>query len=125
MGLFTRLVGQRLISAAQKGHFKAVEALLAKGADVNVKDKELGQTALMWAAQEGYTKIVEALLAKGADLNAKNKNGFSTNGQTALMMAAGMGHTKTVEALLAKCVDVNIKDDKLGKTALMWAAQEG
>ena len=48
-----------------------MELLLARGADVNVKDNK-NQTALMVASQNGHREIVELLLAKGADINARD-----------------------------------------------------
>jgi len=51
-----------------------VQALLAKGADVNDKDSN-GETALMWASRFGHLGVVQVLLAKGADVNAKMGNG--------------------------------------------------
>ena len=45
-----------------------VEDLIAKGADVNAKDR-LGETPLFFAARLGRKEIVELLIAKGADVN--------------------------------------------------------
>ena len=72
-------IASSLVEAASKGDTDKVQALLAKGADVNAKAYN-GYTALMSAAWGGHTDIVQALLAKGADVNAKQKNG-----STALM----------------------------------------
>ena len=51
-----------------------VQALLAKGADVNAKMNN-GATALIQASRKGYDAIVQALLVKGADVHAKTKSG--------------------------------------------------
>ena len=56
-----------LMYAAGGGHLPVVEALLAKGADVEAKDED-GFTALMQAAYGGHLPVVEALLAKGPRL---------------------------------------------------------
>jgi hypothetical protein len=104
-----------LRKASGLGDLSEVNRLLAKGADVNAKDR-IGSTALMCASQFGHHKVVEALLAKGADVNAKEK-GY---GQTALMLASMRRHPEVVQALLAKGADVNAKD-KFGLTALDWA----
>ena len=60
--------------AAQDGHWTVVDLLLARGAQVNVKDNN-GVTALMLASRNGRVEVVQALLAKGAEINAKDKDG--------------------------------------------------
>jgi uncharacterized protein len=77
----------QFIQASKDGNMKAVQTLLAKGADVNAKYD--GWTALMWAAFNGHTEIVKVLLEKGADVNTKE----TPNGVTALMDAVLEGHT--------------------------------
>ena len=84
-----------LIRAARSRDIAAVRALLAKGADVNAKDKN-GSTALMLVASRGHTDALRALLAAGANVNAKD-----IGGGTALMGAVMYGHTAAAEALLA------------------------
>jgi len=60
--------------AAENGHKKVVELLIAKGADVNVKvkDETYIETPLHSAASRGHKEIVELLIVEGADVNAKN-----------------------------------------------------
>lgn len=91
--------------AAGAGHTEIVEALLERGADVNVKDKAYGATALYMAAQEGHTNAVKVLLESKANVNIKRE----INGVTALMMAVQKGHTEIVKLLLAAGADVNAK----------------
>jgi len=50
-----------LIDAATYGDTAAVQALLAKGAEVNTKTND-GRTALMAASEEGQREVVRALL---------------------------------------------------------------
>jgi ankyrin repeat protein len=112
-----------------------VQALLAKGADVNAKATD-GSTPLMFAAlghddaiaqllpsspssKDDRLDIVQALLAKGAEVDAKQEHGM-----TALMAAPFKGHLDVVQALLAKGADVNAKASD-GTTALDAAAQGG
>ncbi len=64
-----------LIIAARNGQLKVVEFLLARGADVNVRDKSNGATALIVAAREGHLQVVDLLLKKGADANASDSSG--------------------------------------------------
>jgi ankyrin repeat protein len=46
-----------------------MEALIAKGAEVNAADND-GQTALMLASLGGHMAAMEALIAKGAEVTA-------------------------------------------------------
>ncbi|KFY50492.1 hypothetical protein V495_00232 [Pseudogymnoascus sp. VKM F-4514 (FW-929)] len=57
-----------LVAASLRGHDKAVELLLSKGADVNAQGGLYGQ-ALQAASAEGYEKIVEVLLKCGFTLS--------------------------------------------------------
>jgi ankyrin repeat protein len=58
-----------LFNAAISGDATTVQALLARGADVNARANN-GATALMLASQNGHNEVVQDLLAKGADVNA-------------------------------------------------------
>ncbi len=66
--------GTPLHEAAAQGHKEVAELLIAKGADVNVKDDD-GSTPLHKAAGLGRKEIVELLIAEDADLNAKTYSG--------------------------------------------------
>src|SRR5208282_2785565 len=103
-----------LFAAATRGDASAVQALLAKGADVNAKDS-IGATVLMLASFHGHFDVVQVLLAKGAEVNAKMSNGV-----TALGDASFNGHYEVVQALLDKGTEVNAKTSN-GGTALMSA----
>ena len=111
-----------LLAAAKRGDIGTVQALLAKGADVNAATPT-GGTALMAAAAAGHLDIVRALLAKGADVDARDKNGWS-----ALMRAAKAGlesedgRRDVAEALLAAGAAVDAKTTHGGATAIMIAA---
>jgi ankyrin repeat protein len=70
-----------------------VEVLLARGAEINEKDKN-GKTPLHWAADNVIKDVVELLLVNKADVNAKSNNGW-----TPLHIAAEEGY-KDVVALL-------------------------
>ena len=57
-----------LFVASRHGHTEIVKMLLDKGADVNVKVKEIDKyyTPLSIAKMQGHTKIVQLLKAAGA-----------------------------------------------------------
>jgi ankyrin repeat protein len=88
-----------------KKDIKGVKELLARGVDVNIREKTMGSTPLIVACSiEGTYEIIELLISKGADINIKG----SYDGRTALMWAA-QNSQKTVELLLAKGAEVNVK----------------
>lgn len=101
-----------LFEAVKKGDKAEVEALLAKGADVNAKDKNpVGQTPLHYAADTTYGRkdVAQLLLAKGADVNA-----MDNNGATPLHMTVGReseAKKDIAELLLTKGADVNARDN--------------
>ena len=88
-------LAESLIDASLNGHVEVVEALLAKGADINAKTK-IGWTALIGASLKGHVEVVKLLLAKGADINATTEDG-----RTALMAASSKGHQEVVNLLKA------------------------
>lgn len=59
------------------GAEKFVELLLRKGAEVNSKTPELGQTALDMAVLRGHEKVVKYLVENGADVNVVRRATFS------------------------------------------------
>jgi ankyrin repeat protein len=61
-----------LMTAARLGQVQVIQMLLGHGADVNAREKEFGQTALMWAA--GNADAVRLLLKHGADIHATSKS---------------------------------------------------
>ena len=73
------------IAAAEMGRLKAVEFLIAKGADLNVRTKYGGLSALHVAVQQRHKDIVQMLLEAGIDRDLK-----SLSGQTALQMASSL-----------------------------------
>jgi uncharacterized protein len=69
--------------------------LIARGANVNVVDKQ-GMTPLLWAANVdfGDTAMIELLLKSGARADARNKDGL-----TPLELARKHGHTTLIRVL--------------------------
>ncbi len=107
-----------LFEAVRRGDKAAVEALLAKGADVNAKG-EYGYTPLHEASR-GQKDIAGLLLAKGADVNAKDNYG-----KTPLSYGVTQnGNTDLVKLLLAKGADINIKS-RDGFTPLLEGIGQG
>ena len=93
-----------LMTCARTGSADAVRMLLVHGADVNAKEPNQNQTALMWAAAEQHTKVVQVLIEANADLQAHTKSGF-----TPLHFAARVGDMESTRALLGAGVNVNIR----------------
>lgn len=89
-------------------------------ADVNIRAKQHGQTALMLAVSHGRIDTVQLLLESGADINIQDEDG-----STALMCAAEHGYIDIVKILLAQpdC-DLSITDLD-GNTALAIAMEAG
>ena len=109
-----------LLLAASNGKISNVKTLLAKGADINARDKELGTTALTLAARNGHTHVVRTLLEQNAEVNAVDDElGF-----TALMYAAREGNTEMTRILLEKDADVHVMS-KHGATAFRIAVVNG
>jgi ankyrin repeat protein len=88
-----------------KKDVKGIKELLAKGVDINIREKTMGSTPLMVACSiEGTDEIVELLISKGADVNIIG----TYDGRTALIWAAA-NSKKAVQLLLAKGAEVNVK----------------
>ena len=52
-----------------------IAALHKRGADVNIRDSDAGETPLMLAAKYSSAEVVNALIGAGADVNARNNDG--------------------------------------------------
>ncbi len=100
-----------LMIASYKGNKHAVQALIAKGAEVN----RPGWTPLHYAAAIGNNEIVQILLDRSAYIDAE-----SPNKTTPIMMAARGGHIYTVKLLLDEGADATLKNE-LGMTAIDFA----
>lgn len=88
-----------LMCASERNHKRVVEYLITKQADINVKDKTNGNTALHTACKQIdnvlFMDIVQMLIDhKELDLNQKNNAGHS-----AFMIAVENGSTAIIEML--------------------------
>ena len=136
-----------LVDAARRGGSAALQALVAKGADVRAAAED-GTTALHWATHWDDLASVKLLLRSGADPSAATDLGVtplwlaSVNGRTAavdvllraganakarlllgetpLMAASRSGSPEIVRQLLERGADINARAAR-GQTALMWA----
>jgi Ankyrin repeats (3 copies)/Ankyrin repeats (many copies) len=108
-------LNKELLEAVNKGDIKTVKRLLEKGASIEVRDKSLGGTPLIWAAFMGRESVVKLLLKKGADYNARNKKGW-----TALSLSCAKGHVNIAKQLLARGADIDARS-KDGWTPLSIA----
>jgi ankyrin repeat protein len=138
-----------LMHAARTGSVDAVSLLIKHGADVNVRERRVGTTALIWAVTEDRAKVAGALLDAGADPNARSagtqfphtppavvgdplEEGVSYVGQTVLpkgewtplMYAAREGALSAARVLIHYGADLALTDPD-GTSALMFAVING
>jgi hypothetical protein len=119
MGVVAMVVepAEPLVKAAQDDDLQALEALLTRS-NVNVRDKNLGTTALECAVENGNREMVQVLLSAGADVNSRN-----SSKETVLMMLGEETTADIIWDLVNAGAKVNLKDDE-GDTALIEAAME-
>ena len=106
-----------LFEAVRTGNVKLVDALLARGANVNTKSRG-GFTPLSIAVNDGRVDFAALLLDRGADVNAADNDG-----RTPLMAASMRGNLPMVQLLLAHGADRK-PSDRQNKTALLYAQEE-
>lgn len=104
-----------LLMAALRGRENFVQALIARGAQVNRE----GWTALHYAVTGPSLAVVSLLIDRGAALDAR-----APNGTTPLMVAAQHGPEEAVLLLLERGADVRLRDPR-GRSAADHAAQAG
>jgi ankyrin repeat protein len=116
----TNAVGRTaLYEASRLGDNDAVDLLLNKKANPNIKSKDVLDTALKASLVNEQPEIAIKLLDAGADPNEIGPYGF-----TALMVAVHFGDLKLIEKLFEKNVNLDTKNEG-SQTALMIAAEEG
>ena len=112
------------MTASRSGNVTVVKQLLAKGADVNAREHEYNQTALMWAVAQKHAAVVEALLESHAEVDARAKSYTQTvkftpeqgsknvfdiqqGGYTSILFAARVGDLESAKLLLKAGANVN------------------
>jgi ankyrin repeat protein len=116
-----RPIDETYLDAVKSGNQAAVEAALAKDADINARrkftmDKGLGEPT---ALAVPYPKLLAYLLDHGADINAANEYGFN-----ALHMAAGRpGNHESLELLVKRGADIN-RANRNGQTPIAMAVND-
>ncbi|XP_055874641.1 ankyrin repeat and KH domain-containing protein 1-like isoform X1 [Biomphalaria glabrata] len=143
-----------LTLACAGGHGELVTLLLAKGADIEHRDKK-GFTPLILAATAGHVEVVEILLDHSADIEAQsertkdtplslacsggryevvelllnrgaNKEHRNVSDYTPLSLAASGGYVNIIKLLLSHNAEINSRTgSKLGISPLMLAAMNG
>ncbi len=106
-----------LMIASGLGDTAALQLLLSRGADVDLRNRD-GMTALLLAAAADHPEAVEMLVEHGADPHERS----GIDGQTPLLVAARSGAARALAALLALGADVN-QPSAGGETPLLAAAR--
>lgn len=131
-----------LVPALGHGEFDAVDALIRRGANVDLPaaaatgrtedarrllptaGPEQRHRALAWAAQYGHVEIVRLLVDAGEDPNRYNPESAHSH-STPLHQAALAGHLDVVRLLAERGANGNIRDIRYQRTALEWAEYAG
>lgn len=80
--------------AAYGHHLEVVQALVASGASLDMRDHNFGSTPLHAAAVSGATSVVNFLVKSGADLHSKN-----TAGKTPMALAEEQANIDVIAVL--------------------------
>jgi hypothetical protein len=109
----------RLLAIAERGDVSALDALLRRNGNANVRD-DCDWTALMKAANNGHLDVAKRLLSAGAIVDAADKGGY-----TALLLAASNDHVELARLLLDNGAMIDVREQTQGYTPLIWAAHRG
>lgn len=89
--------------------------LLDKGANVNTRDYDDGQSLLAKTLSDGYWDCAEMLIKRGAKVNIPNEEGL-----TPLHETARIGNPRILKILIYAGADIHARD-KEGETSLHYA----
>ncbi|KAJ8334975.1 hypothetical protein SKAU_G00406140 [Synaphobranchus kaupii] len=103
-----------IIWAAEHRHVAVIRALLNRGADVTIKDKEMN-VCLHWASFAGSVEIAELVLNAGCPLSSVNMHG-----DTPLHIASRESYLDCVTLFLSRGADIDIMNRE-GDTPLSLA----
>ncbi|TRY82244.1 hypothetical protein DNTS_009361 [Danionella cerebrum] len=106
-----------IIWAAEHRHIDVIKALLNRGADVTLTDKEMN-VCLHWASFSGSADVAELLLNAGCSVSSVN-----THGDTPLHIAAREAYGDCVTLFLSRGADIDAVN-KEGETPLTLARSE-
>jgi len=111
-----------LMMAARKGCGPCVQALIARHADVNALEPQLGQTPLMLAAWNGDADVVHRLIQAGAAVNVGTRVG-----PVPAFKPPGLGGGSHGDGIIRGGVpERGFRDPQAGgMTPLLYAAREG
>jgi ankyrin repeat protein len=122
------------MKAAAAGSSDAVKLLLDHGADPNVRESGLDQTALMFAADADRADVITLLASRGADLKATSKvsqiapqkdpdsDAFPLDADLILLANLPPGKSAAASALAGRRASPTVSG---GMTALLLAARQG
>lgn len=123
-----------LMVIARTADVDAAKLLLTKGANPNVREKQRGQTALMWAAANSQGAMMRQLLDHGAEVDAASDTDLLTplvssepraqprppGGETAMLFATREGCMDCVKTLVEHGAKLDLADPE-GVTPLITA----
>ena len=107
--------------AAENGHSKLIDLLIAKGAVISKDDKLLAdEEASFTAVWRNQADVLKVFLDRGANVNAADRWGWSL-----LHYTTWEGNADTTKVLLEKGANPNIVERERGRTPLHYAAFRG
>ena len=109
-----------LLLASEKGYIDCINALINKGADINMKAiTPSGWTSLHGGSEYGHCDVVLKLINNGAIIDD-----IDHSGKTPLMISCLNGNVKLTKLLLENGANYNILNNE-GRSALALASYNG